>query len=231
MDSKLSESAQAPDEKNVAAEKEVAAVDGLAYRFVKRSFDIVFSGVVTAVLVVPVAALGIAISLESPGGPMFRQARVGKNGKQIRIFKLRSMYADAHEHPERYLSDEQLAQWRREQKVDNDPRVTRIGRLLRKTSLDELPQFLNVLIGDMSVVGPRPVTEEETYEFGADRDLALSVRPGITGLWQVTARNDATWESGERQRLELEYVRNRSIGMDLRIVLATFGAVLKKTGK
>ncbi|MDM8271587.1 sugar transferase [Thermophilibacter provencensis] len=209
----------------------MAAVDGLAYRFVKRSFDIVFSGVVTAVLVVPVAALGIAISLESPGGPMFRQARVGKNGKQIRIFKLRSMYADAHEHPERYLSEEQLAQWRREQKVDNDPRVTRIGRLLRKTSLDELPQFLNVLIGDMSVVGPRPVTEEETYEFGADRDLALSVRPGITGLWQVTARNDATWESGERQRLELEYVRNRSIGMDLRIVLATFGAVLKKTGK
>ncbi len=215
----------------MAAEKEVAAVDGLAYRFVKRSFDIVFSGVVAAVLVVPVAALGIAISLESPGGPMFRQARVGKNGKQIRIFKLRSMYADAHEHPERYLSEEQLAQWRREQKVDNDPRVTRIGRLLRKTSLDELPQFLNVLIGDMSVVGPRPVTEEETYEFGADRDLALSVRPGITGLWQVTARNDATWESGERQRLELEYVRNRSIGMDLRIVLATFGAVLKKTGK
>ena len=231
MDSKLSESAQAPGDKNVAAEKEVAAVDGLAYRFVKRSFDIVFSGVVAAVLVVPVAALGIAISLESPGGPMFRQARVGKNGKQIRIFKLRSMYADAHEHPERYLSEEQLAQWRREQKVDNDPRVTRIGRLLRKTSLDELPQFLNVLIGDMSVVGPRPVTEEETYEFGADRDLALSVRPGITGLWQVTARNDATWESGERQRLELEYVRNRSIGMDLRIVLATFGAVLKKTGK
>lgn len=231
MDSKLSESALAPDDKNVAAEKEVAAVDGLAYRFVKRSFDIVFSGVVTAVLVVPVAALGIAISLESPGGPMFRQARVGKNGKQIRIFKLRSMYADAHEHPERYLSEEQLVQWRREQKVDNDPRVTRIGRLLRKTSLDELPQFLNVLIGDMSVVGPRPVTEEETYEFGANRDLALSVRPGITGLWQVTARNDATWESGERQRLELEYVRNRSIGMDLRIVLATFGAVLKKTGK
>ena len=231
MDSKLSESAQAPGDKNVAAEKEVAAVDGLAYRFVKRSFDIVFSGVVAAVLVVPVAALGIAISLESPGGPMFRQTRVGKNGKQIRIFKLRSMYADAHEHPERYLSEEQLAQWRREQKVDNDPRVTRIGRLLRKTSLDELPQFLNVLIGDMSVVGPRPVTEEETYEFGADRDLALSVRPGITGLWQVTARNDATWESGERQRLELEYVRNRSIGMDLRIVLATFGAVLKKTGK
>lgn len=231
MDSKLSESALAPDDKNVAPEREVAAADGLAYRFVKRFFDIVFSGVVTAVLVVPVAALGIAISLESPGGPMFRQTRVGKDGKQIRIFKLRSMYADAHEHPERYLSEEQLVQWRREQKVDNDPRVTRIGRLLRKTSLDELPQFLNVLIGDMSVVGPRPVTEEETREFGAYRDLALSVRPGITGLWQVTARNDATWESGERQRLELEYVRNRSIGMDLRIVLATFGAVLKKTGK
>lgn len=152
-------------------------------------------------------------------------------GKEIRIFKLRSMYADAHEHPEKYLNDDQLAQWHREQKVDDDPRITTIGRFIRKTSIDELPQFLNVLMGDMSVVGPRPVTEDETYEFGGDRGLVLSVRPGITGLWQVTARNSATWESGERQRLELEYVRNRSVGMDLRVLFGTFGAVLRKTGK
>lgn len=204
---------------------------GLGYRFIKRTFDIVFSGAVAAVLAIPVAVIGLAISLESPGGPIFRQRRVGKGGKEIRIFKLRSMYSDAHEHPEKYLSAEQLAQWNREQKVDDDPRVTSIGRFIRKTSLDELPQFLNVFIGDMSVVGPRPVTERETYEFGSDRALVLSVRPGITGLWQVTARNDATWESGERQRLELEYVKNRSVGMDLRIILGTFGAVLKKTGQ
>lgn len=226
MDSKSSENVA--DEKNVVAE---APAGGLAYRVVKRSFDVVFSGVVTAVLALPVAIVGVAISLESPGGPLFRQSRVGRGGREIRIFKLRSMYSDAHENPEKYLNPDQLAQWQREQKVDNDPRVTRIGRFIRRTSLDELPQFLNVLVGDMSVVGPRPVTEEETYEFGEDRDLALSVRPGITGLWQVTARNDATWESGERQRLELEYVRNRSIGLDLRIILGTFGAVLRKTGK
>ena len=218
-------------EKNVEDMAADAPAGGPVYRFAKRAFDITFSGVVTVVLAVPVAVLGIAISLESPGGPIFRQSRVGRGGREIRIFKLRSMYVDAHEHPEKYLNSEQLAQWHREQKVDDDPRVTRIGRVIRKTSLDELPQFLNVLMGDMSVVGPRPVTEEETREFGTDRALALSVRPGITGLWQVSARNDATWESGERQRLELEYVRNRSVGLDLRIILGTFGAVLKKTGK
>lgn len=179
----------------------------------------------------PVALAGLAISLESPGGPVFRQRRVGRGGREFGMFKLRSMYADAHEHPEHYLSDAQMAQWEREQKVDDDPRVTRIGRVIRKTSLDELPQFLNVLVGDMSVVGPRPVTEAETWEFGEDRDEVLSVRPGITGLWQVTARNDATWESGERQRLELEYVRHRDLAMDFRVIAATFGAVLRKTGK
>lgn len=224
MDSRSSESKTS--EQGIAAN-----TDNAAYRFIKRAFDIVFSGAVTIVFAIPVAVLGIAISVESPGGPMFRQSRIGMGGKEIRIFKLRSMYADAHEHPEKYLNDDQLAQWHREQKVDNDPRITTIGRFIRKTSIDELPQFLNVLMGDMSVVGPRPVTEDETYEFGGDRGLVLSVRPGITGLWQVTARNSATWESGERQRLELEYVRNRSVGMDLRILFGTFGAVLRKTGK
>lgn len=229
MDSRSSKNVQAPNG-NAAFGRQTSA-DGVAYRFVKRAFDIIFSGAVTVVLAVPVAILGIAIAAESPGGPMFRQSRIGKGGKEIRIFKLRSMYSDAHACPEKYLDEGQLAQWRREQKVDNDPRVTKIGRFIRKTSIDELPQFLNVLMGDMSVVGPRPVTIEETYEFGRDRELALSVRPGITGLWQVTARNDATWESGERQLLELEYVRNRSVGMDLRIILGTFAAILKKTGK
>ena len=129
------------------------------------------------------------------------------------------MYSDAHEHPEKYLSDVQMVQWKREQKVDNDPRVTRIGRVIRKTSIDELPQFLNVLAGDLSVIGPRPVTLDETYEFGENRDEILSVRPGITGLWQATARNRATWENGRRQELELYYVRNRGYGMDAYIFL------------
>lgn len=204
-----------------------------SYRALKRAFDVVFSGAVCLVALVPGAALCAAICLDSPGAPFFRQARVGKGGRKIRIFKFRSMYADAHEHPEKYLDEGQLAQWRREQKVDDDPRITRIGRFIRKTSLDEVPQFLNVLLGDMSVAGPRPVTEEETREFGERRDLMLSVRPGITGLWQVTERNNATWENGMRQRLELAYVERCGVGMDLTIILKTFGAMFgrNRTGR
>lgn len=207
--------------------------DDLGYRFLKRGFDIVFSCAVCFMALLPCALLCVAICMDAKGSPFFRQRRIGKSGKAIRIYKFRSMYADAHDKPEKYLDDAQLAQWKREQKVDDDPRVTRVGKFLRKTSLDEIPQFLNVLKGDMSVVGPRPVTEGETYEFGAYRNLALSVRPGITGLWQVTERNAATWENGRRQRLELAYVRHRSARMDLRIIRATFGVMLgkRRTGR
>ena len=200
------------------------------YRAIKRAFDIAFSAAVCLIGLIPCSILCIVICLDSPGSPFFRQLRVGKNGRMIRVFKFRTMHADAHDHPEKYLSSEQLAIWKREQKVDNDPRITRIGRVLRKTSIDEVPQFLNVLKGDMSVVGPRPVTEEETKEFGPHRHLALSVRPGITGLWQVTERNNATWENGARQQLELAYVCKCGLCLDLKIVAATFGTMLRKTG-
>lgn len=199
-----------------------------AYRFFKRMFDIIFAGVVCLVALVPGVVLCIAICFDSPGSPIFRQSRVGKDGREIHILKFRSMYVDAHEHPERYLDKRQLMCWLREQKVDNDPRITRIGRFLRSTSIDEVPQFLNVLLGDMSVVGPRPVTEEETFEFGERREFVLSVRPGITGLWQVTERNSATWENGMRQKLELAYVERCSVRMDLRIILKTFGTMFGK---
>lgn len=198
---------------------------GLGYRAVKRAFDIVFSGVACVVGLVPEAIACAAICLDSPGAPIFRQERVGLGGRKIYIYKFRSMYSDAHTHPERYLDDAQMAQWEREQKVDDDPRVTRVGRFLRRTSLDEVPQFLNVLKGDLSVIGPRPVTEAETYEFGAARDEFLSCKPGITGWWQVTERNDATWENGERQLLELFYVRHASLALDARIFIRTFRAM------
>ena len=201
---------------------------GLAYRAVKRAFDVVFSGAACLVGLVPGALLCLAIRLDSPGAPIFSQERVGLGGRPIRIYKFRTMVADAHEHPERYMTPAQLEVWRREQKLDDDPRVTRVGRLLRRTSLDEVPQFLNVLLGDMSVVGPRPVTEEETREFGTRRDLVLSVRPGITGLWQVTERNNDTWENGMRQRLELAYVERCGVRMDFAIILRTFGAMFGK---
>ena len=200
---------------------------GTFYLTLKRLFDICFSLVVCAVLAIPVAIICIAIAIDSPGKPFFRQERVGLGGKKIRIFKLRTMVADAHTAPEKYMTPEQLAIWKREQKLDDDPRITKIGHFLRNTSLDELPQFINVLTGDLSVIGPRPVTLEETYEFGNARDEFLSCKPGITGWWQVISRNDSTWADGSRQLIELFYVRHQSFSLDARIFVKTFKAMRK----
>lgn len=220
-----------PDE-SVAELGERGVAGGLGYRFVKRAFDIAFSALVIAVLVIPVAILCLVIVLDSPGAPFFRQERIGKGGRPIHIWKLCTMVADAHENPGRYMTGEQLETWMREQKLDDDPRVTRVGRLLRRTSLDELPQFVNVLVGDLSVIGPRPVTLEETYEFGDERGELLSVRPGITGWWQATERNAATWANGRRQELELYYVRHASLALDARVFALTLRAMfVERTGK
>ena len=213
---------QAPPRDDTVA---APAPGGAGYLFAKRAFDIVFSLAVCTVLAVPVAVLCLAIVIDSPGSPFFRQERIGKGGRGIYIWKLRSMYADAHDNPGRYFTPEQMAQWEREQKVDGDPRITRVGGFLRRTSLDELPQFINVLTGELSVIGPRPVTLEETYEFGNARGEFLSVKPGITGWWQVTERNGATWANGDRQMLELFYVRHASLALDLRIFVRTFKAM------
>ena len=178
------------------------AAGRLAYRFAKRAFDVAFSLAVVLLCLVPVALLCAAIRLESEGSPLYRQRRVGLEGRPIGILKLRTMVADSDD-VERHLDPVQLEQWRRERKVDGDPRVTKVGRFLRKTSLDELPQFLNVLAGQMSVIGPRPVVEEELAAYGDDAGELLSAKPGITGWWQVQARNDATYGDGSRQELEL----------------------------
>lgn len=197
----------------------------------KRAFDVAFSALVVAVGTVPCALLAAAVRLETPGSPIYLDERVGRGGRPVRLVKLRTMVEDAWD-VGKHLTPEQLAQWESERKVDGDPRVTRVGRFLRATSLDELPQFLNVLKGDLSVIGPRPVTEGELAWFGEDRGELLSVRPGITGWWQVTARNDATFEGGERQRLEMEYVRGMSPAMDARVFARTFSAMFsRRTGK
>lgn len=214
--------APAPDPRAAAPKK-----GGAGYLACKRAFDIAFSVGVCAVLAIPVVAVCIAICIDSPGKPFFRQERMGQGGRPIRIFKLRTMVADAHEHPEKYMTPEQLNVWMREQKVDDDPRVTRVGRFLRHTSLDELPQFLNVLTGDLSVIGPRPVTLEETYEYGDAREEVLACRPGITGWWAATDRNDSTWESGQRQARELFYARHQSLALDTRVFVKTFKAMRK----
>lgn len=198
---------------------------GFTYHALKRVFDIVFSLLVCMILLIPLAIICLVIAVDSPGAPIFKQKRVGKGGKKIYIYKLRTMVKDAHKHPERYMTEDQLRIWHREQKLDNDPRITMIGRFLRNSSLDEIPQFFNVLKGDLSVIGPRPVTEEETLEYGDARDLVLSVKPGITGWWQVTERNNATWKNGQRQMLEVFYARHASFALDARIFVRTFKAM------
>ena len=204
----------------------------LWYRIVKRAFNLVFSAIVCAVGLVPGLALAAIIAVDTKGSPIYISHRVGYRGREISVLKFRSMVVDAWD-VEKYLSPEQLRQWKTEMKVDNDPRITRIGRLIRKTSIDEFPQFLNVLAGQMSVVGPRPITRAELDWFGDDADRLLSCHPGITGLWQVVARNDATYEDGTRQKIELAYVDKRCLRLDLRIVLGTFGVMFgkRKTGR
>lgn len=205
----------------------------LGYRVVKRAFDIAMG---VAVLAVAAALLPLTLTVlvvvaaQTGGSPIYVQERVGRGGRPLRIYKVRTMVADSDD-VEKHLSPDQLEQWRRERKVDADPRIVPVGHVLRKTSLDELPQFLNVLAGQMSVIGPRPITHDELAWFGEDAALMLSVPPGITGWWQVSSRNDATFESGARQELELHYARNASLGLDVRIFFMTFASMAKKTGR
>lgn len=196
----------------------------LGHRFVKRAFDIVFSAFVLIAFSWLFAIVAIAIEIDDPRGPViFKQKRVGKDGKEFYMYKFRSMCVDA---------ESKLAELRELNektgpvfKIAADPRITRVGRVTRKLSIDELPQFANVLKGDMSVIGPRPVTLQETYEYGDAREEVLSCKPGITGWWAVTDRNNSTWQSGQRQARELFYARHQSLGLDARVFVKTFKAM------
>lgn len=186
---------------------------------------------VIAVCTIPGLVLCVVIALDTKGSPIYTQERMGRNGRPFRILKFRTMVADSDD-VEKYLDAEQLAAWQQERKVENDPRIVPLGRWLRVHSVDETPNFLNVLAGQMSVVGPRAIVEEELERFSPEqRELLLSVRPGITGLWQVCARNDATFASGKRQRLELKYVEDADISLDLKVLGKTFAVMVRGTGQ
>lgn len=199
----------------------------VAYRCAKRAFDVSFSGIILLIGLIPSVILCAAIAVDTRDFPIYSQLRVGRHGKPFRIYKFRSMVSDA-DNVEKYFTSEQLVAWKRERKVDHDPRVTRLGRLIRKTSIDELPQFVNVLLGQISVIGPRPISYDELSWFGNDAALVCSVPGGITGLWQASERNNATFESGERQRIELDYVRHAGFRMDAKCFLRTFDAMFGK---
>lgn len=194
----------------------------LAYRAVKRAFDIVFSGAALVLIAIPSLILAAVIRLESEGSPFYSQIRVGQTRPDgslttFRMWKFRSMYKDA---------DERLADLKDQNeiagamfKMKEDPRVTRIGRFIRKHSIDEFPQFLNVFLGQMSVVGPRPPLPNEVAEY-TEYDLQrLAVKPGITGWWQVTDRNDTDFDGMVHR--DLEYIAKRGVVTDVKIVLLT----------
>lgn len=202
----------------------------LYYRFIKRAFDIVFSSCVIVVGLVPGLVLSAFIVADTKGSPLYLSTRVGKSGKLFRILKFRSMVADADD-LEKHFTPEQLEKWNREHKVDNDPRITKLGSFLRSSSIDEFPQFINVLLGQMSTIGCRAITVEEVEHFGEGKGLLLSMRPGITGLWQTGPRNIATYETGLRQKYELMYVSSACLKLDAKLFFKTFKTMIERTGR
>ena len=197
---------------------------------IKRIVDLSLVIAISPFFCVLFSILVILIHLDSPGPIFYRQKRIGKNGKEITIWKFRTMLENSEQVFKMYLEQhpDLQAEWGKNQKIKNDPRVTRVGKMLRRLSLDELPQILNVLQGDMSLVGPRPIVEEEIQNYGNSFHLYTEVKPGLTGLWQVSGRNDTTYE--QRVHFDEYYVRNWSIWIDVYILAQTIGAVISGKG-
>lgn len=199
------------------------------YDICKRLFDLIVALVAVVVLCLVLLIIAVAIVLEDKGPVLYKAGRIGRNGKKIVVYKFRSMRRNA-DRLEDMLTPEELEEYRKNFKLEHDPRITKVGAFLRKTSLDELPQLFNIIGGSLSLVGPRPVLQEETELYGEDRDLLLSVKPGLTGLWQSRGRSNVTYENGARQALELQYVRERGFLLDIKILFWTVGAVLRMDG-
>ncbi len=186
---------------------------------------------IAGILIVAPILLTVAILVSLDGGPvLFRQKRIGFRGAAFPCLKFRTMVPDAEAALARHLRECPMAarEWEKDQKLRIDPRVTKIGRFLRKYSLDELPQLFNVLKGEMSIVGPRPIVYQEAQRYGADFNYYISVRPGITGLWQVSGRNDTSYSY--RVMLDKEYAQNHTIWGDVIIILKTFAVVFFAKG-
>lgn len=197
------------------------------YDFVKRVFDIVCSLIGLIVLSPVFIILSILVKTTSEGPVFFAHKRVGKGGKTIKIYKFRSMVTNAEELIKQF-TPEQKAEYEKNFKLENDPRVTKVGNFMRKTSLDELPQLINILKGDISIVGPRPVMDVETQIYGNYRNMLLSVKPGLTGFWAANGRSHTTYT--RRRAMEIYYVKNRSVLLDLKIIFKTFISVFKREG-
>lgn len=200
-------------------------------KILKRMIDIV--GSLFGILALVPLTIGIYIAnlIVGDKGPVFyTHERIGKNGKKFKMYKYRTMCVDSAERLKKLLETDEDArqEWEENRKLRNDPRITKVGNILRKTSLDEFPQFINVLKGEMSLVGPRAVVDDEIEKFGFLKNKVLSVKPGITGYWAANGRSNTSYE--ERVRMEAKYVDCFSILMDIKILFKTVSSVLKKEG-
>jgi lipopolysaccharide/colanic/teichoic acid biosynthesis glycosyltransferase len=197
------------------------------YLIAKRVFDIVSSACLLAVIWPVFAIIALAIKLDSEGPVFYKHKRVGQDGKELYLYKFRSMVTNADAMIARFTDAEQK-EWRENYKLTHDPRITRVGRFLRKTSLDELPQVFNILEGSLSVVGPRPVIGEELEKYGENKPKFLSAKPGLTGYWQASARSCCSYE--QRMNMELYYVERANFLWDLRIIWQTVLPVIQGKG-
>ena len=204
----------------------------IAYRFVKRFVDII-AGVVGVILLIPITIVvgAIRIIKKENDGPLFyEQLRIGKNGKQFRMYKFRSMCVNADEKLKEYLENNEEArkEYKKYKKLKEDPRITKVGKVLRATSLDEFPQLINVLKGDMSLVGPRPYLPREQKEMGEYYIGIIKVKPGITGPWQIKGRSNILFE--DRLKIDWDYANKSSLKEDAKILIKTFTKVIDKDG-
>ncbi len=199
----------------------------LGYLIIKRIFDIV-SSIIAIIVFSPILLLISLLIIKDGGGQVFfGHKRIGKNGKEIKVYKFRSMVINADEVFNNF-TEEQKKEYYTNFKLENDPRITKIGSFLRKTSLDELPQLFNILKGDMSVIGPRPIVKKEIEKYGEYATKLFTVTPGLTGYWQANGRSHTSYE--ERIKMDMYYIDNASIGLDLKILLKTVFSVLKEEG-
>lgn len=199
-------------------------------RYYKRILDIV-GAAFGLIICLPVSIIiMILINLDTPGSPIYQQERIGKDGKRFMMYKFRTMCADNSELENQVLSNNPglMAHYERFQKLVENPRLTQVGRILRRTSMDEIPQFLNILKGDMSLVGPRPFLAEQMGIYGDAYSYYVQMRPGLTGLWQVSGRNRLSFQ--DRVKLDVFYACNQSLGFDLRILFKTVVVVLEQDG-
>lgn len=197
------------------------------YKVVKRIIDVVLSSIALVVLSPIFAIIALAIKLESKGPVFFKHTRIGKDGKIIKIYKFRSMVENAEDLIKKF-TPEQMKEYKENYKLTDDPRITKVGKILRKTSLDELPQLINIIKGELSIIGPRPVVQKELEKYGSNAQKFLSVTPGLTGYWAANGRSCTSYE--KRMEMELFYVDNLSFKLDVKVFFKTIEAVIKREG-